>query len=65
VLQIIRFALTCEKVKEKRTAWLDYDSDTLTVSRSVWRKHVSLPKTVHSRAAVPVIKPLRDLMDGM
>jgi integrase len=45
--------------------WLDYDGDTLTVARSVWRKHVNIPKTLHSQAAVPVIKPLRDLLDGM
>jgi integrase len=45
--------------------WLDYDGDTLTVARSVWRKHVNLPKTLHSQAAVPVIKPLRDLLDSM
>lgn len=45
--------------------WQDYDGDTLTVARSVWRKHVNLPKTLQSQAAVPVIKPLRDLLDGM
>lgn len=45
--------------------WLDYNGDNLTVARSVWRKHVSPPKTVQSQAAVPVIKPLRDLLDRM
>jgi integrase len=45
--------------------WIDYDGDTLTVARSIWRKHVNLPKTLQSQAAVPVIKPLRDLLDGM
>jgi integrase len=45
--------------------WLDYDGNVLTVTRSIWRKHVNLPKTVQSQAAVPVIKPLRDLLNRM
>jgi integrase len=45
--------------------WVDYDGETLTVARSVWRKHVNLPKTPQSQAAVPVIKPLRELLDAM
>jgi integrase len=45
--------------------WLDYNGGVLTVARSIWRKHVNLPKTVESQAAVPVIKPLRDLLDRM
>jgi integrase len=45
--------------------WLDYDGENVSVVRSVWRKHVSPPKTVQSQAAIPVIKPLRDLLDGM
>jgi len=45
--------------------WLDYDGENLSVARSVWRKHISPPKTLQSQAAVPVIKPLRDLLDGM
>jgi len=45
--------------------WLDYDGENVSVVRSVWRKHVSPPKTEQSQAAIPVIKPLRDLLDGM
>jgi integrase len=45
--------------------WLDYNGENVSVVRSVWRKHVSPPKTLQSQAAIPVIKPLRDLLDGM
>jgi integrase len=45
--------------------WLDYNGHVLTVARSIWGKHVNLPKTTQSQAAVPVIKPLRDLLDRM
>src|ERR1700678_2258559 len=35
--------------------WSDYDGNSLQGSRSVWRTHVSAPKTAESQAAVPVL----------
>lgn len=43
----------------KRVEW------KLTVRRSVWRKHVTLPKTVGSEKPVPVIASLRVLLDEL
>src|SRR6516225_7121182 len=45
--------------------WEDYDGRDLKVSRSVWRSHVSPPKTRKSRAPVPVIEPLRLMIDAL
>jgi integrase len=45
--------------------WEDYDGHDLKVSRSVWRSHVSPPKTRKSRAPVPVIGPLRSMLDAL
>jgi integrase len=43
--------------------WVDYDGRNLYVRRSVWRKNVGLTKTAESKASVPVIAPLRKLLD--
>jgi integrase len=45
-------------------SWDDYDGIDLKVSRSVWRSHVTPPKTRKSRAPVPVIGPLRLMIDA-
>ena len=43
----------------KRAEW------RLIVRRSVWRKHVTLPKTAESEKPVPVIASLRVLLDEL
>jgi integrase len=45
--------------------WEDYRDGALYVSRSIWGRHVLEPKTPHSRAAVPVVAPLADLLDRL
>jgi integrase len=42
--------------------WEDYDGKTLSVKRSVWRKHTTDPKTASSAKPVLVIEPLRELL---
>ncbi len=42
----------------------DYDGNYLHVRRAVWRVHVGGTKTPASKASVPVIKPLRKLLDA-
>jgi integrase len=43
--------------------WKDFDGDTLTVARSIWRTHVGVPKTEGSAATVPIIPFLRKLLE--
>ncbi len=43
--------------------WVDYDGRMLYVRRSVWRKNVGETKTPESKSAVPVIAPLRRVLD--
>jgi integrase len=43
--------------------WESYDGATLKVLRSVWEGHVGEPKSKKSKAAVPVVAPLRALLD--
>ena len=43
--------------------WSDYDGTELVVRRSVWRTHTGETKTPESKAAVPVINPLRKMLD--
>ena len=44
--------------------WADYDVDkhALNISRSIWRKHETLPKTEGSVAAVPVASVLTEIL---
>jgi integrase len=42
--------------------WEDYDGKTLSVKRSVWRKHTTDPKTAATAKPVLVIEPLRELL---
>lgn len=44
--------------------WEDYDGSYLHVQRSVWRTHVGKTKTPLSKAKVPVIEPLRKVLDA-
>jgi integrase len=43
--------------------WSDYDGDLLHVRRKVWRSHVGETKTPASKNSVPVIEPLRKILD--
>jgi integrase len=47
--------------------WEDYGSNgkTLTVLQSVWRKHTTDPKTASAAKPVPVIEPLRELLEEL
>lgn len=44
--------------------WADYTGDELFVRRAVWRCDVGDTKTPESKSRVPVIKPLRKLLDA-
>jgi integrase len=46
----------------KGLRWEDYDGNVLNVRRSVWQGKVSDTKTLTSRAAVPVVGPVRDAL---
>ncbi len=45
--------------------WEDYNGAELQVRRSVWRNHVGQTKTEDSAASVPVIEPLRSLLEKL
>jgi integrase len=44
--------------------WEDFDGEYLNVRRSVWRQHVGDTKTTESASVVPVIAPLRKMLDA-
>ncbi len=44
--------------------WEDYDGRLIHVRRSLWRTHVAETKTVASEDSVPVIRPLKKLLDA-
>jgi integrase len=49
---------------EARAArWEDYDGKKLYVRQSIWRTHVTVPKTLES-AAVPVCQTLAEILDS-
>lgn len=48
----------------KGLEWADYDGRDLSVNRTIWRGHVSDPKTSASKAYVPVIPKLRAVLDA-
>ena len=43
--------------------WENYDGSELRVKHSVWRSHVGEPKSPKSQGTIPVIAPLRVLLD--
>jgi integrase len=43
--------------------WEAYRGDQLRVLRAMWRSHVGQPKTRNSKAPIPVIAPLRRMLD--
>lgn len=45
--------------------WEDFDGKRLTVRHSVWRTHVTAPKTESSAKPVPVIEPLTGILAEM
>jgi integrase len=44
--------------------WPDYDGKNLNVTRSLWRSFVGKPKSRASRASVPVIPVLQQMLDA-
>jgi integrase len=38
--------------------WENYQNDEIQITRSIWKGHISEPKTRKSRGAIPVISPL-------
>lgn len=45
--------------------WTDYDGYQLNIKRSIWRNKVGETKTAESSATVPVIEPLRSLLEKL
>ena len=45
--------------------WEDYNGEELQVRRSVWRNRIGATKTEDSAASVPVIEPLRVLLERL
>jgi integrase len=45
--------------------WEDYDGQELQICRTVWRQRVGETKTEDSAASVPVIAPLRELLERL
>jgi integrase len=45
--------------------WTDYDGAELSIKRGVWRNVVGETKTEESAATVPVIEPLRSLLEKL
>ena len=43
--------------------WENYDSDQISVTKSIWREHVEEPKTPASMAPVPVIPKLAERLN--
>ncbi|MCU1240921.1 MAG: phage integrase [Candidatus Acidoferrum typicum] len=43
--------------------WENYDGSEIRVMKSVWRNHVDEPKRPKSKAAIPVIAPLKALLE--
>lgn len=46
----------------RATRWENYDGASLKVEQSVFRTHVTAPKTRESVAVIPVVAPLRELL---
>lgn len=45
--------------------WIDYDGQELNIKRCVWRNKVGETKTEDSAASVPVIEPLKSLLERL
>jgi integrase len=51
------------KSELKALQWSDYNGESLSITRSMWRKFMGQPKSKASRGQVPVIPVLRKLLD--
>jgi integrase len=61
---VLLAALTGMRLSEIRgLRWDDYDGETITVKRSVWRTHVGETKTAASAAGIPVLPILSTALD--
>jgi integrase len=61
---VLLAALTGLRLSEIRgLRWDDYDGETITVKRSVWRTHVGETKTTASAAGIPVLPVLSKALD--
>ena len=61
---VLLAALTGLRMSEIRgLRWDDYDGETITVKRSVWRTHVGETKTPGSAATIPVLPILSTALD--
>jgi len=57
--------LLCGATGEVRaTRWENYDGHSLRIEQSVWRRHITDPKTAKSIATLPCVEPLRQLLDN-
>ena len=45
--------------------WADYDGSELSIKRTIWRNKVGETKTEDSAGSVPVIEPLKSLLDKL
>lgn len=43
--------------------WTDYDGEDLNIHRSMWRGHVNPTKSKASKNYIPVIRPLKEILD--
>jgi integrase len=60
---VLTAALTGLRHSELRgLVWENFDGKELSITRSVWNKTVSEPKTRKSRAPIPVVKQLADAL---
>src|SRR5229473_4106102 len=60
---VLTAALTGLRHSELRgLTWENFDGKELSITRSVWNKTVSEPKTRKSRAPIPVVKQLADAL---
>jgi integrase len=62
---VLTAALTGLRHSELRgLVWGNFDGKELSITRSVWNKTVSEPKTRKSRAPIPVVKQLADALEA-
>jgi integrase len=59
---VLQFFAGLRPGETRGVRWEDFDGQRLTVRQSVWRTHVTTPKTEDSAKAVPVIEPLRAIL---
>jgi integrase len=61
---VMLMAETGLRISELRgLRWEDFKDNTLTISRSMWKNHVSEPKTAASKAPIPIPRQLVELLE--